>query len=117
MKQDVHLRSAKRMLEVCRANTGVYTKAGQHIASLTYIVPKQYTETLGVLTDKAPFMAFADVDKVLKKELGQNWRDYFAEFDEVCGCLNSFFSSFFIFFFIGSTCCSQFGSSPLWEVA
>jgi aarF domain-containing kinase len=70
------------MLAVCRANTGAYTKAGQHISSLAYIVPRQYTETLAVLTDKAPFMAMAEVSGVLAKQLGPQWRSLFAEFEE-----------------------------------
>jgi aarF domain-containing kinase len=83
LQKKVHLRTALRMLDVCRKNGGVYNKAGQHIASLCYIVPREYTETLSVLTDKAPVMSFAEVNEVMKKELGDDWRSSFAEFDEV----------------------------------
>jgi aarF domain-containing kinase len=83
LKKSIHLRSAQRILEVCRKNAGVYTKAGQHLGSLSYIIPREYTETLSVLTDKAPFMSFADVNEVMKIELGDGWRRSFAEFDEV----------------------------------
>lgn len=31
-------------------------------------------------------MPFAEVDEVLKRELGSNWRDYFSEFEEVECC-------------------------------
>ncbi len=82
LRAAVHQRSADRMLAVCRANKGVYPKAGQHISSLAYIVPRQYTETLGVLTDRAPFMSMAEVSGVLAKQLGPEWRSLFAEFDE-----------------------------------
>ena len=82
LKEAVHRRSAALMLKVCRANTGVYTKAGQHISSLNYIVPNAYTDILGVLTDKAPFMSMQQVDEVLCAELGPEWRNSFLEFDE-----------------------------------
>jgi aarF domain-containing kinase len=82
LKAAVHERSAQRMLAVCRKNAGVYTKAGQHIASLNYIVPPQYTDILGVLTDKAPFMPIEEVNGVLLDEFGAEWQSLFSSFDE-----------------------------------
>ncbi len=37
--------------------------------------------TLAVLQDKAPFMPFAEVDTVLREELGDDWRKHFKTFD------------------------------------
>lgn len=47
-----------------------------------FLVPKEYTETLGVLTDKAPFMPMSEVDQVMTNQLGRDWRLHFAEFEE-----------------------------------
>lgn len=49
---EVHERGAKKLLWVCQRNAGIFTKAGQHIASLNHILPAQYTTTLSVLQDK-----------------------------------------------------------------
>ena len=46
---EVHLRAAKRILAVCQAHGGVYTKAGQYISSLVKILPDEFTDTLRVL--------------------------------------------------------------------
>lgn len=48
----VHQRGADRLLWVCKRNAGIFTKAGQHIASLNHILPPQYTKTLSILQDK-----------------------------------------------------------------
>lgn len=79
-----HQRGADSMLKVFQKNKGVYTKVGQHIASLVHIVPVEYTSTLSVLQDKAPFMPWSDVDEVLREELGSDWRSrVFRDVDEV----------------------------------
>lgn len=52
----VHQRGADRLLWVCKRNAGIFTKAGQHIASLNHILPPQYTRTLSVLQDKVSFI-------------------------------------------------------------
>jgi aarF domain-containing kinase len=49
---EVHMRTAKRMLKVCLANRGTYVKAAQQIASLNHVLPREFTDTLSVLQDK-----------------------------------------------------------------
>ncbi|KAF9942782.1 hypothetical protein BGZ67_010414 [Mortierella alpina] len=79
----VHQRCADRLLRLCRLNTGIYCKAGQHVASLTYVVPPEYTNTLSVLQDRAPFKSMREVEQVFLEEFGQHPRDLFQEFDSV----------------------------------
>ncbi|KAG0051436.1 hypothetical protein BGZ83_003774 [Gryganskiella cystojenkinii] len=80
----VHQRCANRLLGLCRLNTGIYCKAGQHVASLTYIVPPEYTNTLSVLQDRAPFKTMKEVEQVFREEFdGQLPLDLFREFDPV----------------------------------
>ncbi|CAG8649224.1 14407_t:CDS:2, partial [Acaulospora morrowiae] len=80
----VHLRVAKRLLRLCRLHTGIYVKGAQHLASLTFIIPREYTETLSVLQDQAPFRGMGDVSKVFVEEFdGLRPKDLYAEFDEV----------------------------------
>lgn len=51
MNLQVHLRSAKRLLELCETNKGFYVKAGQFVASIRQ-VPKEYTLILSSLQDQ-----------------------------------------------------------------
>eukprot|EP00742_Colponemidia_sp_Colp-10_P004104 GILJ01004379.1.p1 GENE.GILJ01004379.1~~GILJ01004379.1.p1 ORF type:complete len:514 (-),score=83.95 GILJ01004379.1:259-1800(-) len=79
-RSELHLRSAKRLLALCQTNGGIFNKAGQQAASY-YSIPKEYTETLSVLQDKAPFQPFEYMEVVLKESLGERWKDMFAFFD------------------------------------
>ncbi|KAF9585378.1 hypothetical protein BGW38_002635 [Lunasporangiospora selenospora] len=79
----VHQRCADRLLRLCRLNTGIYCKAGQHVASLTFIVPPEYTNTLSVLQDKAPFKSLKEVEHIFQEQFGQSPKDLFVEFDSV----------------------------------
>ncbi|KAF9358646.1 hypothetical protein BGX34_008831 [Mortierella sp. NVP85] len=79
----VHQRCADRLLELCRLNTGIYCKAGQHVASLTYVVPPEYTNTLSVLQDRAPYKSMKEVEQVFLEEFGQRPLDLFQEFESV----------------------------------
>ncbi|CAG8730275.1 38999_t:CDS:2, partial [Gigaspora margarita] len=79
----VHLRVAKRLLRLCRLHTGIYVKGAQHLASLTFIVPKEYIETLSVLQDRAPYRGIEDVKKIFAEEFnGLTPNDVYSEFDE-----------------------------------
>ncbi|KAF9436615.1 hypothetical protein BGZ76_003456 [Entomortierella beljakovae] len=79
----VHQRCADRLLGLCRLNTGIYCKAGQHVASLTFVVPPEYTDTLSVLQDRAPFKSMKEVEQVFQEEFGQSPLDLFREFEPV----------------------------------
>ncbi|KAI8604740.1 ABC1 family-domain-containing protein [Dissophora ornata] len=79
----VHQRCADRLLRLCRLNTGIYCKAGQHVASLTYVVPPEYTNTLSVLQDRAPFKSMKEVEQVFQEEFGKRPFELFREFESV----------------------------------
>ncbi|KAL1915446.1 uncharacterized protein VTP21DRAFT_6570 [Calcarisporiella thermophila] len=78
----VHARSAERLLSLCKLNGGIFTKAGQHIASLTFIVPPEYTQTLSILQDRAPYRSMEEVVEVFKREFNASPFELFEEFDE-----------------------------------
>ncbi|XP_068658254.1 uncharacterized protein [Aristolochia californica] len=78
---EVHLRSAKRILELCEANKGFYVKAGQFIASIRQ-VPKEYSSTLSSLQDKAVPCKFKAIREVLVNNLGKDLSEIFLSFDE-----------------------------------
>ena len=83
-KSLVHLKAAKRLLQLCRINGGVYIKVGQHLANLDYILPEEYIQTLSELYNQAPQTPYKDVREVIYQELGQYPEDLFDEFDPNC---------------------------------
>ncbi|KAI9183997.1 hypothetical protein H9P43_003050 [Blastocladiella emersonii ATCC 22665] len=82
LRSRVHLRSAESLLWLCRNHGGIYNKAAQHVGSLVKMVPKEYTDTLAVLQDRAPFHDYAEVCRVFQRELGGLPTDFFHSFDE-----------------------------------
>jgi len=71
IRQATHEKGAASVLELCRANGGMFIKFGQHAISLKGAIPPTYIETLSVLQDRAPQRHFAQVCRVLKEELGE----------------------------------------------
>ncbi|KAK9698276.1 hypothetical protein RND81_08G093000 [Saponaria officinalis] len=78
---EVHLRSAKKILQLCEVNKGFYVKAGQFAASLRQI-PTEYMTTLSVLQDQAVPCDFNKIKEVICRNLGLEWADIFLSFDE-----------------------------------
>lgn len=75
----VHKAAAERLLELCRANKGVFIKVGQHIGALDYLLPKEYVETMRVLHSHAPCSSLDDVYRVLREDFKQNPHEIFLE--------------------------------------
>ena len=71
-----HLNSAKRLLALFMQNGGVYIKIGQHMASLIYLLPEEYTTTMQVLQNQAFPSKLEDVKKVFKAETGMELENY-----------------------------------------
>eukprot|EP01080_Neovahlkampfia_damariscottae_P005818 gene5818-9641_t len=79
---EVHERSAKRILNFCETNGGIYIKAGQYIASLNHIIPKQYVTVLSVLFNQAPFVDFEQVKKLIEQDFQRPFDEIFKEFEK-----------------------------------
>jgi len=78
----LHERNAQRLLQLFRANQGVYIKVGQHLANLDLLIPEEYIHTLSSLFDDAPVSSFQDVCQVVKEELGAHPNQLFSDFSE-----------------------------------
>ena len=76
----LHERNAQRLLQLFRANQGVYIKVGQHLANLDLLIPEEYIQTLSSLFDDAPVSSFQDVCQVVKEELGAHPHQLFDHF-------------------------------------
>lgn len=48
----IHDRAAKRIVNCCLRNGGLYIKLGQGLVTMNHILPKQYLDTLVVLQDQ-----------------------------------------------------------------
>ncbi|KAF7830952.1 putative ABC1 protein [Senna tora] len=84
VKHEVHLRSARKLQELCFKNGGVYIKLGQHIGQLEYLVPQEYVQTMREsMLNKCPVSSYDQVCEVFKKELGETPDKIFSEFDPV----------------------------------
>eukprot|EP00903_Cladosiphon_okamuranus_P008879 g8501.t1 len=81
VRREVNLRAAQRLLHVCSMHGGVYTKFGQHIASMNHVLPKEFTETLKVLQDRNPSVGLSEVARTVRSELGAEISELFREFD------------------------------------
>ncbi|KAF0719152.1 Aste57867_1242 [Aphanomyces stellatus] len=75
--REYNLRTAERLLRVCKLNGGVFTKIGQQLASMNHALPVEYTETLSALQDQALPMA----KEAVEAELGGPLEQFFREFD------------------------------------
>ncbi|XP_022432119.1 uncharacterized aarF domain-containing protein kinase 1 isoform X1 [Delphinapterus leucas] len=78
----VHLRSARRLCELCCANRGTFIKVGQHLGALDYLLPEEYTSTLKVLHSQAPQSSMQEVRQVIREDLGKEIHDLFMSFDD-----------------------------------
>lgn len=67
----MHLRSARRLCELCCANRGTFIKVGQHLGALDYLLPEEYTSTLKVLHSQAPQSSMQEVRQVIREDLGK----------------------------------------------
>jgi aarF domain-containing kinase len=67
----VNSRVAKAITNCCLENEGLYVKIGQAINSLAAILPKEYTENLSRLLDRAKTYEFDIMKEIIERELGK----------------------------------------------
>ncbi len=85
VRRRLRARNARRTRRVLGGLKGGALKAGQLLATVEALFPTDpeatWRETLGGLTDDNPPVPFADLEPVLRRELGAGWRQRFASFD------------------------------------
>ena len=85
--EGLHDKWAGEALALARKNGGIYNKAAQFVASLQAgagdkVIPKQFIETLRVLTDKAPHQPLEVVEPLFEAEFGRTRAQLFEKLDE-----------------------------------
>ena len=79
-RKECHRRSAERLLEALRKNSGIYVKLGQHIAAVQ-VLPKEWTNTMTPLQDQCFPTPLEEVDAMLLADLGCGLDDLFTDFE------------------------------------
>lgn len=69
VKAEAHQICADKLLELCKANKGVYVKVGQHVGALDYLLPNEYVMTMRILHKDAPPNDVKEIYKVIKQDL------------------------------------------------
>ncbi|GIL43460.1 hypothetical protein Vafri_933 [Volvox africanus] len=79
--RECHQRGANRLLALCFANGGVYTKLGQHIGQLDHLLPEEYVLTMREhLLDRCPVSTPEEVRRTFEQDLGAPPEKLFAYF-------------------------------------
>ncbi|KAG0093472.1 hypothetical protein BGZ92_005476 [Podila epicladia] len=80
-KSQLHKRSAERLREMLRVNGGIYIKLGQHLASLKYLLPDEWTTAMEPLQDRCTPSSIESIQALFLADLGQPISSYFSSFD------------------------------------
>jgi len=78
-RRDCHSRSAQRMLEALKKNSGIYVKLGQHVAAVQ-LLPKEWTSTMAPLQDQCFPSDVSDVNDMLLKDMAMDIDQLFRDF-------------------------------------
>lgn len=77
---DAHYQAAHITLKALEKNGGIYIKLGQHVSALTYLLPKEWTETMVPLQDRCPQSSLDEIETMFKDDMGVELMEYFSEF-------------------------------------
>ncbi|KAI2463807.1 ABC1-domain-containing protein [Annulohypoxylon bovei var. microspora] len=77
-----HKRCAERTLKVLEKNGGIFIKLGQHLSAMTYLLPREWTDTFIPLQDQCPISSYESIEEMFRFDTGEELKDYFSEFSE-----------------------------------
>jgi predicted unusual protein kinase regulating ubiquinone biosynthesis (AarF/ABC1/UbiB family) len=75
--------NARELREIFEALGATYIKLGQFIASAPGIFPDAYVTEMQALLDRTSPVDFADLDQILRDELGKDYRKHFRSIEEL----------------------------------
>jgi aarF domain-containing kinase len=81
--KDCHKRCADRTLKVLEQNGSIFIKLGQHLSSMGYLLPEEWTTTFVPLQDKCPVSSYESIEEMFMKDLGHRIEDDFDDFSKV----------------------------------
>ncbi|TLD18869.1 ABC1 family protein-like protein [Venturia nashicola] len=77
-----HKRCAERTLVTLEKNGSIFIKLGQHLSSLTYLLPSEWCDTFIPLQDRCPVSSFESIEEMCLKDTGKPLSFYFSEFEK-----------------------------------
>ncbi|KAF9434407.1 hypothetical protein BGZ76_008074 [Entomortierella beljakovae] len=80
-RRKLHKRCAERVMKMMRENGGIYIKLGQHLASLKYLLPDEWTKTMEPLQDRCIPSSMESIQDLFLTDLGQPLSEIFSSFD------------------------------------
>ena len=75
-----HRRCAERTLKVLEKNGSIFIKLGQHLSSMGYLLPLEWTTTFVPLQDKCPVSSYESIQELFVQETGHRIEDDFETF-------------------------------------
>ncbi|KAF7589663.1 hypothetical protein BBP40_003997 [Aspergillus hancockii] len=76
-----HKRCAERTLRVLEKNGSIFIKLGQHLSSMGYLLPLEWTTTFIPLQDKCPISSIESIEDMFIADTGHRVDELFASFD------------------------------------
>ncbi|KAL9131044.1 MAG: hypothetical protein Q9217_000930 [Psora testacea] len=77
-----HKRCAERTLEAMKRNGSIFIKLGQHLSSMNYLLPLEWTTTFIPLQDHCPVSSYASIEEMFIKDTGVPITEHFVTFDK-----------------------------------
>lgn len=76
-----HKRCAERTLRVLEKNGSIFIKLGQHLSSMGYLLPAEWTTTFIPLQDKCPVSSIESIGEMFVQDTGQTIDELFTSFE------------------------------------
>lgn len=76
-----HKRCAERTLKVLEQNGSIFIKLGQHLSSMNYLLPAEWTVTFVPLQDRCPVSSYESIEKMFVTDTGSSIDSYFDDFE------------------------------------
>ncbi|KAB8075560.1 ABC1-domain-containing protein [Aspergillus leporis] len=76
-----HKRCAERTLRVLEKNGSIFIKLGQHLSSMGYLLPLEWTTTFIPLQDKCPVSSIESIEEMFVTDTGHRVDELFSTFD------------------------------------
>lgn len=78
-----HKRCAERTFTAMELNGSIFIKLGQHLSSMGYLLPAEWTTTFIPLQDKCPVSSFESIEDMYFRDTGRHISDDFDEFSRL----------------------------------
>ena len=77
-----HKRCAERTLRVLERNGSIFIKLGQHLSSMNYLLPIEWTATFIPLQDRCPISSYESIEQMFIDDTGSSITSLFDEFEK-----------------------------------